>query len=168
MTVPLSDLKPAIPLRLATLQDTAGLAYLWRAAWSSANPAAPSVAPIAHWEERVAAEFGAPNTTLVYEHDHALRAFMVLDLHINHLHQLFVAPDAQSQGLGGVLVREIGRSYCPAGWTLHVATSNQRAREFYARCGLVEEAVSVHPQTGRERVLCRWRPTLQTAIARIA
>lgn len=158
---------PAIPLRPATPQDTAGLAHLWRAAWSSANPAAPSVAPIAHWEERVAAEFSAPNTTLVCEQGQTLQAFMVLDLHINHLHQLFVAPDAQSHGLGGALVREIGRSYCPAGWTLHVATSNHRARAFYALCGLVEEAVSVHPQTGRERVLCRWRPTLQFEIARI-
>lgn len=162
MTPPLSDPKPAVSLRLAAPSDTARLAQLWRAAWSSANPTAQSVAPLAHWEDRVGAEFGAPNTTLVCEQGKTtLQAFMVLDLHINHLLQLFVAPEAQSQGLGGALVREISRSHCPTGWTLHVATSNHRARAFYARCGLVEEAVSVHPQTGRERVLCRWRPALR-------
>ena len=41
---------------------------------------------------------------------------------------------------------------------LHVATANQRARKFYAACGLVEQTVDRHPQTGRERVLCRWSP----------
>lgn len=113
---------------------------------------------MAHWEERVKAEFGPPCTTLLCERDQTLQAFLVLDLSRSYLHQFFVAPEVQSQGLGRALVLNICQNHCPAGWTLHVATANQRARQFYARCGLVEGAVGLHPQTGRERVLCRWNP----------
>lgn len=150
---------PPVVLRPATRQDGPRLARLWRQAWSSANPTALSVAPLAHWEARVDAEFGPPCTTLLVEGEGGvLRAFMVLDLPHSHLHQLFVEPGLQSQGLGGAMVRELGQRLCPAGWTLHVATANQRARRFYARCGLVEQETSLNLQTGRERVLCRWTP----------
>lgn len=155
---PLRDLAPAVVLRTATAADAPRLARLWRDAWSSANPLAASVAPLPHWEGRVQAEFGAPCTVLLAERDGGeVVAFMVLDLAHSHLEQLFVAPAAQSQGWGGALVREICQRL-PAGWTLHVATANQRARRFYARCGLVEDVVDRNPHTGRERVLCRWTP----------
>lgn len=158
MPLRLSDLVPPVALRPAVRQDAPRLARLWRDAWSSANPEIPAVAPLAHWEDRVHAEFGPPCTALLVEHgDGALLGFMVLDLAHSHLHQLFVAPGAQGQGLGGAMVGEICQSLCAAGWTLHVATANLRARRFYARCGLVEGAVSVHPTTGRERVVCSWR-----------
>ena len=159
MTLRLSDLAPAVALRPAVPADAPRLARLWRDAWSSANPSAPAVAPLPHWEDRVHAEFGPPCTALVAERgDGVLLAFMVLDLPGRHLFQLFVAPAAQGGGLGGAMVREICERLCPGGWTLHVATANQRARRFYAACGLVEQTVDRHPQTGRERVLCRWAP----------
>lgn len=153
-------------LRSATPQDIPQIAPLWRDAWASANPAVPTVAPLAHWAERVDAEFGPPCTNLLVEQEGAVVAFMVLELERSdqlklsqgHLHQLFVAPGAQGQGLGAALVQQIGEQLCPQGWTLHVATTNVRARRFYARCGLVEEMVDHHPGTGRERVLCRWLP----------
>jgi putative acetyltransferase len=154
----LRDLALAPVLRTATPADAPRQARLWRDAWSSANRSAACVAPLPHWEERVQAEFGAPRTALLAERDGGeVVAFMVLDLARNHLEQLFVAPAAQSQGMGGALVREICLRW-PTGWTLHVATDNQRARRFYARCGLVEEGVDRNPHTGRERVLCRWMP----------
>jgi len=154
----MSSVSASWTLRGVTPHERPLLAQLWRAAWASANPAVSSVAPLAHWMARVDAEFGPPCTTVVLEQAGAVVAFMVLDLPRGHLQQLFVAPWAQGQGLGAVLVREICEKFCPQGWTLHVATANQRARRFYARCGLQEEAVDHHPDTGRERVLCRWVP----------
>ena len=157
MILRLSDLVPPVVLRPAQRQDAPRLARLWREAWHSANPAVATVAPQAHWEDRVRAEFGPPCTALLAQcADEALLAFMVVDIPSRHLHQLFVAPGAQSQGVGGAMVQEICQRLCPDGWTLHVATANERARRFYARCGLVEGATSVHPATGRERVLCSW------------
>ena len=156
MNLRLQNLSPPVYQRQATSRDEFALARLWRRAWSSANPAVRVVAPLTHWQERVRAEFGPPCVTLILERDQSLLGFMVLDPARNYLHQLFVAPQVQSQGLGGALVLEICLSHFPDGWTLHVATSNQRARQFYARCGLVEEEVDLNPQTGRERMLCRW------------
>ncbi|MBV7543567.1 GNAT family N-acetyltransferase [Acidovorax sp. sic0104] len=119
MTLCLLDLAPAVALRPAAPDDVLRLARLWRDAWSSANPSAPAVAPLPHWEARVRAEFGAPHTALLAERaDGTLLAFMVLDLRRSHLEQLFVAPAAQGQGLGAAMVREICARLCPAGWTL--------------------------------------------------
>jgi putative acetyltransferase len=89
-------------------------------------------------------------------------AFLVLDVARSYMHQLFVDPCLQGQGAGSELLHQVHR-LCPGGWTLHVATGNHGARRFYARHGLVEGLIDTHPATGRERVLCRWLPTLAAA-----
>ena len=159
MKLRLSDLAPPVVLRCAVPADAPRLAALWRDAWHSANPSAPMVAPMSHWLGRVCAKFFQPCTALLAERGQGdLQAFMVLDLSRRHLAQLFVSPASQRRGLGGAMVREICERLCPTGWTLHVATANLGARRFYAACGLHEGEVDLHPQTGRERVLCRWVP----------
>ncbi len=95
--------------------------------------------------------------TLVRSVGPAVTAFLVLDVARAYLHQLFVDPDCQGQGVGAELLQQVHR-LCPGGWALHVATANGGARRFYARYGLVEGPVDIHPVTGRERVLCRWWP----------
>lgn len=158
-----SSVSTILPLmRPATDADSAGLARVWRRAWCSANPSVELVAPPDHWEARVRAEFGLPCVTLVRAAGQEARAFLVLDMAHAHLHQLFVDPDCQGQGVGGELLQHVNR-LCPGGWTLHVATANHSARRFYARHGLVEGAVDTHPGTGRERVLCRWSPPAAAA-----
>ncbi len=143
-------------LRPATGTDAPMLAALWRRAWASANPLVAEVAPLAHWLERVHAEFCPPCLTLVGVHDGTATAFMVLDVEAAHLHQLFVDPGAQGTGIGAALVAHVC-ALCQQGWSLHVASTNLRARRFYARYGLQEHGHDRHPITGRERVLCRWQ-----------
>ena len=120
------------------------------------------MAPLPHWLARVQAEFGPPCLTLALagERDGGIVAFMVLDLGRAHLHQLFVDPDAQGTGIGAALVAQVC-ALCPAGWSLHVASTNLRARRFYVRCGLQELEHGTHPATGRKRVLCRWLPPVR-------
>lgn len=146
----------------ATDADCASLARVWRRSWCSANPSVGSVAAPEHWEARVRAEFGPPCVTLVRAEGPEATAFLVLDVDRAHLHQLFVDPGLQGQGVGAELLQQVHR-LCPGGWTLHVATGNLGARRFYARHRLVEEMVDTHPVTGRERVLCRWSPSAATA-----
>lgn len=149
-------------LRPATDADCASLARVWRRAWGSANPSVASVAPPDHWEARVRKEFGPPCVTLVRAAGPDATAFLVLDVARAYLHQLFVDPGFQGQGVGAELLHQVHR-LCPGGWTLHVATANHGARRFYARHGLVEGLVDTHPATGRERVLCCWSPTFAAA-----
>ena len=149
-------------LRPANDADCVPLAQVWRRAWCSANPSVASVAPPDHWEARVRAEFGPPCVTWVRATGPDITAFLVLDVAHSHLHQLFVDPDLQGQGVGSELLQKVHR-LCPGGWTLHVATGNHGARRFYARHGLVEGRVDNHPDTGRERVLCRWSPSAASA-----
>jgi putative acetyltransferase len=149
-------------MRPATEADCASLARVWRRAWCSANPSVQQVAPPAHWEARVRAEFAPPCMTLVHAAEPEATAFLVLDVARAYLHQLFVDPDCQGQGVGAELLQQVNR-LCPGGWTLHVATGNHRARRFYARQGLVEGLVDTHPATGRDRVLCRWSPPAAAA-----
>lgn len=146
-----------LPLRPVGRDDAPALAALWRRAWASANPAVAEVAPLAHWQGRVQGEFfGPPRLTLVGELQGRVAAFLVLDVGAGYLHQLFVEPELQGQGIGAALVARVS-ALCPAGWSLHVASSNLGARRFYLRCGLQEGAHDRHPATGRERVLCRWQ-----------
>ncbi len=151
-----ADLDGLLPLRPATEADAPALAALWRRAWASANPSVAEVAPLAHWLARVQAEFVLPCLAMLDERDGAIVAFLVLDVEGAHLHQLFVDPGLQGCGIGATLVAQVCR-LCPAGWSLHVASTNLRARRFYARCGLREQEHDRHPTTGRERVLCRWQ-----------
>lgn len=151
------DLAALSRVRPATAVDAPALAALWRRAWASANPSVAGVAPLAHWLTRVQAEFGPPCLTLVGEQGGTTVAFLVLEMQASHLHQLFVDPDVQGGGIGAALVARVC-TLCPHGWSLHVASSNLRARRFYTRCGLQEHGHDRHPITGRERVLCRWQP----------
>lgn len=149
-------------LRGATDADSTAIAHLWQSAWASANPCITRLEPLEHWLARVHAEFNTPNNTLVYQADNGeIVAFMVVNTIDDYLHQLFVHPHAQRMGLGSKLIVHIC-ALCPSGWSLHVATSNDGARRFYARHGLAEGTVSRNPVTGRERVRYAWIPPTQS------
>ena len=140
--------------------DDLALAKLWRDAWASANPNVTDLAPHEHWFDRVRNEFGPPNLTLVHERDNQIHAFLVLNVADTYLQQLFVAPVAQGRGVGAGLLKQVCE-LCPSGWSLHVATANTRARNFYARSGLVQGPESTNPVTGRQRVTYAWQPPLK-------
>lgn len=145
-------------LRFAQPNDYPAIAALWRLAWGSANPQASHLEPLEHWLARARDEFTPPNRTLVYETAASgILAFMVLHVEDAYLHQLFVQPSVHRNGIGSDLIRHIGQ-LCPAGWSLHVATSNKGARSFYEHHGLIQGVASLNPTTGRERLAYSWRP----------
>lgn len=123
----------------------------------SANPTAAHVEPLEHWLARVRNEFRELQVTLLLLNGNRLAAFMALDPERRYLHQLFVAPDCQGQGIGARMIQQMC-ALCPEGWSLHVAKSNVRARSFYARNHLLEGDEDANPITGRARVSYSWWP----------
>jgi len=144
-------------LRCAGHIDDMQIAEVWRNAWAAANPDIQIIDPIENWLLRVRDEFHQPSRTFVIEKHHQLVGFFVVNIEVAYLHQLFVAPKFQGFGYGTRMIKEIC-GLMPFGWTLHVATTNQTARDFYERQGLTERENSVNPKTGRTRVKYSWEP----------
>lgn len=144
-------------LRSACACDHPKIAALWRAAWSTANPDAPTLAPLEHWLERVQKEFAAPLEVWVQEEHGNVCAFHVVNPHTQWLDQLHVHPVHQGRGLGQIALNQLCERF-PGGWSLHVATENQRAIRFYERYGMQAGDISQNPISGRTRIRYSWRP----------
>lgn len=125
-------------LRPATDEDARGIAGLHVAARRAAEPAMP---PIAHPAEEV---LGFVERTLA--HDEVWVAtgnasggevvgYAVLE--DDWLHSLYVAPAHQGTGVGSALL-DLAKARRPRGFALWVFASNEPARRFYRRRGLVE------------------------------
>ncbi len=75
----------------------------------------------------------------------------------NYVHQLFVVPGAQSQGIGKTLLDFAKQSF-PQGFALTTPTASLRAIAFYEREGLIAGHRDIHPRHGLERIHFRWAP----------
>lgn len=142
-------------MRTATESDKPAVAALWRLAWHSAHPEITTLAPPAHWLHRVNEEFIPPTQTLVLDMGRGLAGFCNLDPGQRYLHQLFIHPDHQGQGIGTRIVQSLGELF-PQGWSLHVAQDNPRAQRLYERLGLRAQGISCNPVTGRTRIEYVW------------
>jgi putative acetyltransferase len=144
-------------LRSARACDHPTIAALWRAAWSTANPDAPTLAPLEHWLERVQEEFTASHEVWVQEEHGNVCAFHVLNPRTRWLDQLHVHPNHQRRGLGQVVLNQLCERF-PEGWSLYVATENLRAKRFYERFGMHGSDISRNPISGRSRIRYSWSP----------
>lgn len=146
-----------------TSGQAAQVAGIWRRAWHSANPQVrvADLAPGDHWLERVRSEFFGPAECWVLA-GAALQGFVVIEPARAYLAQLHVDPDWQGQGAGRLLIEQACERM-PAGWSLHVAESNQRAQRFYGAAGMQRGESGHDPVTGRARVAWHWRPAAARA-----
>lgn len=124
-----------LALRPASREDLPGIAELYIRARSAAEPAMPS---IVHTPDEVVThvtgwDLGERNVW-VAEDDELLGFFTLTS---TWLDSLYVAPQAQRQGIGGALL-DLAKSMRPDGFALWVFVSNEPARAFYRRHGLVE------------------------------
>ncbi|OEE49086.1 GNAT family N-acetyltransferase [Enterovibrio norvegicus] len=72
--------------------------------------------------------------------------------------QLYVAPDAQRQGIGSCLV-ELAKESANNGLMLYTVEINQQAREFWQKQGFIEcETKTITCDEGMIDVLCEWHP----------
>ncbi len=126
-------------LRAATSEDVAALVELWFESWSSNGFDGP--ADIREMmADRVPKELGGRWEVTVAEADGRLLGFLALAMAEQRLDQLFIAPDAQGQGVGGALFA-VAVARLPDGFWLATQVENARARGFYERRGMVLERI---------------------------
>lgn len=126
-----------LTLRPATPRDAAEVAAVYAAARAAAVPAMP---PALRTAEEDRAWFAATLTdgrheAWLAEQGEALVGFALLTP--TWLDALYVSPVAQRTGVGAALL-DVVKSVLPGGFGLWVFESNDPARSFYRRHGLVE------------------------------
>lgn len=84
--------------------------------------------------ERAATQLAHRCEVTVADIDASLRWFMAVATAEQRRDQLFVAPSAQSRGLGGEL-RRVAKRRLPAGFWRDVDASKERAKSLYVRGG---------------------------------
>jgi chorismate mutase/GNAT superfamily N-acetyltransferase len=123
-------------LRPATGEDAAALANLFLEAREAAYPAMPRTVHTAEetheWFRRT---LESGRETWVAEQDGRSAGYLVLDP--AWLDSLYVSSDLTGRGIGTALL-DLARSLRPGGFGLWVFRSNEPARRFYLRHGLVE------------------------------
>lgn len=124
-----------VQLRPAAPEDVAELAALYVATRRAAQPAIP---PIPHPVESVPGWIAREIETKqvwVAEGPAGITGFMTMTR--TWLDSLYVGPHEQGRGIGTALL-ELAKAQCPDGFGLWVFASNQPARGFYRRHGLLE------------------------------
>ena len=124
-----------LQLRPAGPEDAAAVAAVFIGSREGAGPAMP---PSAHTAEEVARHQQARialGGVWVAERDGEVVGF--LDLELGWLRSLYVRPAAAGQGIGTALIG-LAKALAPEGLGLWVFESNEPARRFYRRHGLVE------------------------------
>lgn len=126
-------------LRPATGDDLPAIAQLYLDARRAAVPAMP---PIVHSVDEVVTyvtgwDLGERDVWVAQNDDQEGGLLGFLTLTPTWLDSLYVAPQAQRQGIGGALL-DLAKSMRPDGFALWVFVSNEPARAFYRRHGLVE------------------------------
>jgi len=124
-------------LRPATAEDAAALADLWFESWASNGfDGHPDTREM--MIERVPRELAGRWDVTIAEADGRMLGFLALAPTEQRLDQVFVASEAQGQGVGtalfAVAVQRLG-----AGFWLTTQQENLRARAFYERRGMTLE-----------------------------
>lgn len=121
-------------LRPHTPSEDLSLADLWFESWLSIGLKTP-VLTSDQLVSRVPRELAGRWDVTVAEADGRLLGFLALVLPERRLDQIFVAPDAQGQGVGKALFK-VAKQRLPAGFWLTTQPANGRARAFYERHGM--------------------------------
>lgn len=124
-----------IEVRPVAARDLPACAATFEAAWNNTFP---------HWPRRVGvADFiaeTADEIVFVAAMTGRVCGFASLYAPESFLHLLYVAPAAQSQGVGSALLRTVLRN-AAAPLSLKCQITNTRARAFYAKHGFAEAGV---------------------------
>jgi GNAT superfamily N-acetyltransferase len=155
-----TQVRPAIEIRPATVEDATRIADVWLSSWRATfdfEPAHPDE-DVRRWvREELLVEAEDWVATDPSDGDSVIA---LLGLSDTMVEQLYVRPDRIGRGVGRALL-ELAKRRRPDGLDLYCFAANDRARRFYERNGF--EAVAFGDGSGNEErqpdVLYRWRPS---------
>jgi GNAT superfamily N-acetyltransferase len=143
-------------IRPARPDDYDGIARIWMDSWASTGlmEARPSLQ--AKLRARIPVEIERGWSLYVAEDNGAPAAMLALNLPINQLHQLFVAPEYQGAGVGRQLLAFARRQLPDEIW-LRCIRENEKAWRWYEREGFAFEKQESDPKTGFVLKYYRWK-----------
>jgi ribosomal protein S18 acetylase RimI-like enzyme len=144
-------------LRPATYIDHDSIAEVWHASASLQGVGPPEMPTVADLRRRVDAEMASEWKVTVADQSGDVIGFAAIKPNDAVLDQLFVQPGLIGGGLGRALLEHCMRAM-PHGFTLHTASSNNRACKFYEKAGLRFLRYDAHPRTGHPVSYYSWNP----------
>lgn len=155
----MSAQSPSFVLRPATCSDHDAIADIWHSSASLPGVGPPVMPTINELRRRVDDEIAAGWVVTVAEHNSAIVGFAAVKRNAAILDQLFVRPGQIGSGVGRALFNSC-LEQMPAGFTLHTASSNNKARRFYEKAGMQVLRQDVHPRTGHPVTYYVWNARL--------
>ena len=145
-----------ITIRSYEDRDLEAAVHLWFESWRSTGLAVAERASEPAMQARFAEELVSGWTVYLADDDAGrLVGFLALKPETKCLDQIFVAPAAQSRGVGVALL-DFAKQRMPEGFWLRTAVDNAGACRFYERFGFRRGETATHPTLGHETVIYRW------------
>jgi GNAT superfamily N-acetyltransferase len=145
-------------IRPACAEEYDEVARVWMNSWASTGIEAASAALLEKLRVRVRHDVANGWSLYVADDGGTLAAMLALQLPDHNLDQLFVAPEYQGKGLGGMLMA-FTREHLPDEIWLRCARENEKAWRWYEREGFVYEREAISPMTGHMMKYYRWKKT---------
>jgi ribosomal protein S18 acetylase RimI-like enzyme len=142
-------------LRPATNVDYVSIAEVWYASASLPGVGPPEMPTQEELRQRVDAEMASGWEVTVIDRSGVVVGFAAIKPREAVLDQLFVQPGLIGGGFGRTLLEHCMQAM-PEGFTLHTASSNNRARIFYEKAGLRFLRHDAHPRTGHPVTYFGW------------
>lgn len=133
-------------LRPATSHDHDAIAEIWLSSASLPGVGPPVMPTVEELRRRVGEESVAGWKVTVAEQNGTIVGFAAIKPSEAILDQLFVQPSLIGSGLGRALFKDC-QEQMPVGFTLHTASSNEKARRFYENAGMQVLRQDTHPRT---------------------
>jgi putative acetyltransferase len=132
---------------------------LWYASWHATFPDLRHHEPKSEWRRRFETEIAAEERVHVAELDGQIAGFLAVKDRGSgqgYLHEIFVAPECQGQGIGSTLMA-LAKELAPAGLRLHTLQRNTRAAAFYEHHGFVVVSTGIG-RVGLPNAQYAWPP----------
>jgi ribosomal protein S18 acetylase RimI-like enzyme len=161
----MTDGTPAPPtIRQYLPDDLDPVVDLWYDSWHATFPDLRHHEPKAEWRRRFEAEIAVEEQIYVAEVDGRLAGFLAVKDRgggQGYLHEIFVTPEHQGQGIGSALMA-LAKALAPAGLRLHTLQRNTRAAAFYERHGFDVVSIGIG-RVGLPNAQYAWTPVLEAS-----
>ena len=162
--VPPQGIRTDLTIRPYRPEDLDPVVDLWYDTWHAVFPDLRHHEPKEAWRRRFETEIAAEERVYVAEVGGRIAGFLAVKERgggQGYLHEIFVAPDLQGQGIGSALM-QLAKELSPAGLRLHTLQRNNQAAAFYERHGFTVASTGVG-RVGLPNAQYAWTPGTEEA-----